>query len=162
MRFVRLSQELITIHPLLQKPNLDRSVVHISANLLGDVFRQNSPQNRHPERSASRIYCLTEGLWRAVEEPVPSVAEGTPRMLVGRCASGLSGHQNHKESKKSQPLSGSASRIDRVAQRLMARSRGKPRRCSFAHAVLSFSTTEARSKLSADDCTAAGVGTISG
>jgi hypothetical protein len=27
------------------------------------------PQGRHPERSASQIYRLTEGLWRAVEGP---------------------------------------------------------------------------------------------
>jgi hypothetical protein len=43
-------------------------------------------------RSASQIYRITEDLWRAVEEPVPSVAEGTPAMLVGRCSSQLSGH----------------------------------------------------------------------
>ena len=30
---------------------------------------------------------------RAVEEPVLSVAEGTPAMLVGRCSSDLSGHR---------------------------------------------------------------------
>src|ERR1700739_2945895 len=29
----------------------------------------NLPQSRHPERSASQIYRLTEGLWRAVEGP---------------------------------------------------------------------------------------------
>ncbi len=84
----------------------------ISVNLLGDVFRQNShknvilracdffdlfvlflhltgcfstpPQNRHPERSASQIYHITEG----------SMARSrrTPAMLVGRCSSELSGH----------------------------------------------------------------------
>ena len=47
------------------------------------------PQNRHPacpglpwERSASQIYRLTEGIWRAVEEPVLSVAEGPRGCLL--------------------------------------------------------------------------------
>ncbi len=71
------------------------------------------PQDRHPacpglpwERSASQIYRLTKGSWRAVEEPVPSIAEGTPRVLVSRRSSELSGHQNLKEIKKSQPPTG--------------------------------------------------------
>src|SRR5712675_1825194 len=58
------------------------------------------PHDRHPERSASRIYRLTEGLQRVVEEPVLSEAEGTPRMLVGRCSSQLSGHQNDEKNQK--------------------------------------------------------------
>ena len=33
------------------------------------------------ERSASQVYRVTQRLWRGVEEPVLSVAEGTPRML---------------------------------------------------------------------------------
>jgi hypothetical protein len=40
------------------------------------------PQNRHPEQSASQIYRLAQGLWRGVEEPVPSVAEGTSAVLI--------------------------------------------------------------------------------
>src|SRR3984893_9008269 len=28
-----------------------------------------TPQSRHPERSAARIYRITDGLWRAVEGP---------------------------------------------------------------------------------------------
>ena len=40
-------------------------------------------------------------------------------MLVGRCYSELSGHKH----KKSQPLSGSASQIDRVTQRFGAESK---------------------------------------
>ena len=36
---------------------------------------------------------------RAVEEPVLSVAEGTPAMLVGRCSSELSGHRPQGKSK---------------------------------------------------------------
>ena len=58
------------------------------------------PQNRHPERSASQTYHLKEDLRRGVEEPVPSGVEGTPRMLVDRCSSERSGHQNLKEIKK--------------------------------------------------------------
>jgi hypothetical protein len=42
----------------------------------------NMPQTRHPERSASQTYRVTPCLVRGVEEPVPSVAEGTPRALI--------------------------------------------------------------------------------
>ena len=41
----------------------------------------NPKQTRHPERSAAQICRITSALWRAVEEPVPSVAEGTPAVL---------------------------------------------------------------------------------
>ena len=44
-------------------------------------FSSKLPQNRHPERSAARIYRVTQRLWRAVEEPVLSVAEGTSAAL---------------------------------------------------------------------------------
>ena len=61
------------------------------------------PQNRHPacpglpwERSASQTYRLIEDLRRGVEEPVLSVAEGTPTMLNRRSSPGLSGHENYK------------------------------------------------------------------
>src|ERR1700684_3605872 len=40
--------------------------------VIANLFRMFSvklPQGRHPERSASQIYHLTEGLWRAVEGP---------------------------------------------------------------------------------------------
>jgi hypothetical protein len=47
----------------------------------------------HPERSASQNYRKQRALWRGVEEPVPSVAEGTPAMLVGRCSWELSGRK---------------------------------------------------------------------
>ena len=50
-------------------------------------------QSRHPERSAARIYRITDGLWRGVEEPVPSVAEATPAMIVIRCSSEFSSHK---------------------------------------------------------------------
>ena len=46
-------------------------------------------QNRHPERSAAQMDRVTQRLWRGVEEPVLSVAEGTsavlslPMLLVG-------------------------------------------------------------------------------
>jgi hypothetical protein len=50
----------------------------MSANLFR-MFFVNLPQNRHPacpglpwERSASQIDCVTQYLWRGVEEPVPS------------------------------------------------------------------------------------------
>jgi len=87
-----------------------------------DVF-QFPPKRRHPERSASQIYRITEGLWRGVEEPVPSVAEGTPAMLVGRCSSELSGHRLTRKPKKSQPLSAAPTPIDRVPRCWAARSR---------------------------------------
>jgi hypothetical protein len=45
-------------------------------------FSSQFPQNCHPERSASQIYRVTQRLWRGVEEPVPSVAEGTPAVLI--------------------------------------------------------------------------------
>ena len=35
-------------------------------------------------------------LWRGVEEPVLSEAEGTPAMLVGRCSWELSGRKLHR------------------------------------------------------------------
>src|SRR5271154_7035493 len=50
------------------------------------------------ERSAAQIYRVTNGLGRGVEEPVPSVAEGTPAMLAGRCSLELSGHGLHAKS----------------------------------------------------------------
>ena len=40
------------------------------------------PQTRHPERSASQINRMTQPLWRGVEEPVLSVAEGTSAVLI--------------------------------------------------------------------------------
>ena len=46
------------------------------------MFSSKFPQRRHPERSASHIYRMTQFLWRGVEEPVLSVAEGTPAVLI--------------------------------------------------------------------------------
>jgi hypothetical protein len=46
------------------------------------MFSSTLPQIRHPERSASQIYRVTQGVWRGVEEPVLSVAEGTSEMLI--------------------------------------------------------------------------------
>src|SRR6204780_480278 len=40
----------------------------ISANLFR-MFFVKLPRNRHPERSASQIDCVTQRLWRGVEEP---------------------------------------------------------------------------------------------
>jgi hypothetical protein len=34
-----------------------------------DAFLPNPPQTRHPERSAARIYRVSQLLWRAVEGP---------------------------------------------------------------------------------------------
>jgi hypothetical protein len=46
------------------------------------VFFVKLPQNRHPERSASQIDRVIQRLWRGVEEPVLSVAEGTSAVLI--------------------------------------------------------------------------------
>src|SRR6202789_3978968 len=40
----------------------------MSASLLRMLFVK-LPQNRHPERSASQIDCVTQRLWRGVEGP---------------------------------------------------------------------------------------------
>jgi hypothetical protein len=47
-----------------------------------ECFSSKLPQKRHPERSGSKIYRVIQRLWRGVEEPVPSAAEGTPAVLV--------------------------------------------------------------------------------
>jgi len=39
-------------------------------------------QNRHPERSASQVDCVTQSWWRGVEEPVLSEVEGTSAVLI--------------------------------------------------------------------------------
>src|ERR1700684_2498033 len=61
-----------------------------------DVF-QFPPKNRHPERSASQIYRITEGFMAR--------SRRTPEMLVGRCSSELSGHklQGNQKSHKLRP-----------------------------------------------------------
>jgi hypothetical protein len=71
-----------------------------SSQLSGHQNDQRNQKVTTSERSASRISCLTEGLQRVVEEPVLSEAEGTPRMLVARCSSRLSGHQNEERNQK--------------------------------------------------------------
>ena len=45
-----------------------------------------------------RIYRITDGLWREVEEPLPSAVEGTPTMRAGRCSWKLSEHKRFKKS----------------------------------------------------------------
>ena len=57
-------------------------------------FSSKLPQNRHPERSASQIYCTTERFMAR--------SRRTPAMPVGRCSSELSGHKLQGKSKKSQ------------------------------------------------------------
>ena len=52
------------------------------------------PRNRHPERSASQIDRVTQRLWRVVEEPVLSVAEGTSAALSYPCCSELFDHRS--------------------------------------------------------------------
>src|SRR6266702_3140516 len=91
------------------------------------------PQDRHPERSASRIYRLTEGLQRVVEEPVLSVAEGTPRMIVGRCSLQLSDRklQRKIKSHKLRPGFPATLRWTRLRVRLSR----KERRMKFANAT---------------------------
>jgi hypothetical protein len=59
-------------------------------------------QSRHPERSASQIYRKQRALWRGVEEPVLSEAEGTPAMLISRCSREPSGRKLQRKIKKSQ------------------------------------------------------------
>jgi hypothetical protein len=56
---------------------------------------------------ALRRSIANRGLYSAEpEEPVPSAAEGTPAMLVGRCSWELSGRKLLRKIKKSQALSG--------------------------------------------------------
>ena len=57
----------------------------ISANLFG-MFFVKLPQSRHPERSASQIYRVTQRLWRGVEGP--------RRCLFYPCCSELFDHRN--------------------------------------------------------------------
>jgi hypothetical protein len=52
------------------------------------------------ERSASQIYRKQRALWRGVEEPVLSVAEGTPATLPGGCSWGAFRPQTTTEVKK--------------------------------------------------------------
>jgi hypothetical protein len=70
--------------PLSSRP--ERSVVEGPAVRPGSRTKVSVPlvlsQNRHPERSASPIDRVTQRLWRGVEEPVLSVAEGTSAVLI--------------------------------------------------------------------------------
>src|ERR1700733_7786137 len=54
------------------------------------------PPNRHPEGSASPIDRVTQRLWRGVEEPVLSVAEGTPAVLTLPMLFGLFNHRSRR------------------------------------------------------------------
>src|SRR6202046_3732384 len=55
-----------------------------------DIF-QSPRKRRHPERSASQIYRITQGFMAR--------SRRTPAMLVGRCSSELSGHRLQRKSK---------------------------------------------------------------
>src|SRR6202167_5145890 len=83
------------------------------------------------ERSASQIYRLTEGLWRAVEGP--------RRCLLADALQSFPATKIMKEIKKVTTSERSASQIDRVTQRLWRGVDG-PRRAYFTHASGSFST----------------------
>ena len=50
----------------------------ISANLFGNVFRQNSPQTRHPERSASHISRVTQRLLARSRRACPERSRRNP------------------------------------------------------------------------------------
>src|SRR5580704_804502 len=65
-----------------------------SSELSSHKLQAKSKKSTSSERSAARIYRITDGLWR--------VAEGTPAMLVGRCSSQFSSHRLQAKSKKSQ------------------------------------------------------------
>jgi hypothetical protein len=54
---------------------------------------QSHPKRRHPERSASRIYRITERFMARSRRACPERSRGNPAMLVGRCSSELSGHR---------------------------------------------------------------------
>src|SRR3984957_9140915 len=53
-------------------------------------FSSKSPENRHPERSASQIYRVTQRLWRGVEGP--------RRCLFYLCCSELFNHSTQPDS----------------------------------------------------------------
>jgi hypothetical protein len=65
------------------------------------------PQGRHPERSASQIYRLTEGLWRAVEGP--------RRCLLADALQSFPATKIMKEIKKSHSLRPERTRISYYA-----------------------------------------------
>ena len=60
--------------------NLAQDIAPEALTCLGCFFFK-LLQTRHPERSASQMDRVTQRLWRGVEEPVPSVAEGTWAVL---------------------------------------------------------------------------------
>jgi hypothetical protein len=62
-----------------------RLAVPYALTCLG-CFSSKLPQNRHPERSASQSYCVTQRLWRGVEGP--------RRCLSYPCRSDLFNHQS--------------------------------------------------------------------
>ena len=72
-----------TLSPAVQKHW--KGLRPISANLFR-MFFVKFPQNRHPERSASQIYRVTQRLWRGVEGP--------RRCLSYPCCSDLFDHRS--------------------------------------------------------------------
>ena len=92
--------------------SLDQSVRGSAQDddLMGGLHTTGSTCRKHEkiekvtasERSALQIYRKQRALWRGVEEPVPSAAEGTPAMLVCRCSWERSGRKLQRKIKKSQ------------------------------------------------------------
>src|SRR3984957_17175903 len=81
-----------------------------------DIF-QSPRKGRHPERSASQIYRITQGFMAR--------SRRTPAMFVGRCSSELSGRRLQGKSKVT-GSERSASQIYRIKEGFMARSRRTP------------------------------------
>ena len=80
------------------------------------------PPNRHPEGSASPIDRVTQRLWRGVEEPVLSVAEGTSAVLILSMQLGA-----FRPPKTDNKIRCDAHLMDRRRGRLCAKSAKSPR-----------------------------------
>jgi hypothetical protein len=121
MREIRLLSGLAQRHFHIKMPSLSR--------YKGSAVRPGSrtkvsvplvlPQNRHPERSASQTYRLTEDLRRGVEGP--------RGCLINACSAELSGHQNYEKiekvttSERSRGICGSLSPPKALAEVFFAR-----------------------------------------
>jgi hypothetical protein len=94
---------------------------------------QPPPQSRHPERSASQIYRIPEGLLRGVE--------GSRRCLLAEMLFGAFRPQTIRKIKKVTTFERSASRIYRLTEGLQRVIEG-PRECLLADALHSFPATK--------------------
>ena len=70
------------------------------------VCTSNSRQNRHPERSASQIYRMTQRLWRGVEGP--------RRCLSYPCCSELFNHRSPQSLRRAGVEDGTHEKISRA------------------------------------------------